>query len=169
MRKKRTAKIKALAGNCGSSRQAEQTGCDPDGGTCNELCTGSENGIRNGSEAGALRTGRGDGTDETADRKCKSRVSGSLFSSVRKAALIRRRSGPATEAGIQPITLGKTDPSYRDSRIYDYRMADVSVGKLDGWAAQSHLPLAYFNHKKNIVTIQSKRKVLKESIRRIGL
>ena len=45
---------KALAGDCGSSRQAEQTRCDPDGGTCNELCTGSENGIRNGSEAGAL-------------------------------------------------------------------------------------------------------------------
>ena len=66
--KKSGQQNKALAGNCGSSRQAEQTGCDPDGGTCNELCTGSENGIRNGSEAGALRTGRGDGTDETADR-----------------------------------------------------------------------------------------------------
>lgn len=37
----------------------------------------------------------------------------------------------ATEAGIQPITLGKRDPADGDGRIYDYRMADVSVGKLD--------------------------------------
>ena len=26
---------------------------------------------------------------------------------------------------------GKTDPADGDGRIYDYRMADVSVGKLD--------------------------------------
>ena len=64
--KKADSKIKRWQGIAEAAAKQSKRG-----GTCNELCTGSENGIRNGSEAGALRTGRGDGTDETADRKCK--------------------------------------------------------------------------------------------------
>jgi hypothetical protein len=36
-------------------------------------------------------------------------------------------------------------------------MADVSAGKI-AVGGTEYLPVAYFNHKKNIVTIQSKQK-----------
>ena len=47
-------KDQALAGHCGGSGETEQAGRDPNGSSGDELRAGSENGITNGSEAGAL-------------------------------------------------------------------------------------------------------------------
>ena len=92
-------------------------------------CVVKLDGIRNGSEAGALRTGRGDGTDETADRKCKAGAADRYFH--RSGGRLRSGGDPDRHRGRNTADYaGKEDPSYRDRRIYDYRMADVSVGKL---------------------------------------
>ena len=96
-----------------------------------ELRSGSENGIRNGSEAGALRTGRGNGTDEAADRKRGAGAADCYFH--RSGRRLRPGGDPDRHRGRDPTHYpGQTDPADGDCWIYDYRMADVSAGKIAG-------------------------------------
>ncbi len=66
----------------------------------------------------------------------------------------------ATEAGIQPITLGKRILRTETAgfTIIAWLMYQLEIKTADG---TDRLPAAYFNHKKNIVIIQSKRKARK--------
>ena len=54
-----------------------------------------------------------------------------LIESVKPGQRLRSGGDPDRHRGRNTADYaGKEDPSYRDRRIYDYRMADVSVGKL---------------------------------------